>query len=231
LIASKQLTDAYFFRIHSVAGIVGAERYGVAPDANLINVKVIGRGGDGGRIAQAILHVAAEHRANKAAAAASDDPWKFRGSIINMSLTAVSTLYTFLYHVQEANESGVAVFAAAGNSDKNAFYTYPCAVPAVKCVAAVNATYQKASFSNFGLAVDYIAPGVKILSLGIKHDTEIVEMSGTSMACPHAVGVAAIFASVCVVGPCSFQSLLQVEANSTLLCSSKASSAIKWAAS
>lgn len=38
-----------------VAGIIGAQKYGVAPFANLINVKVLGKGGNTKRIAQVRL--------------------------------------------------------------------------------------------------------------------------------------------------------------------------------
>lgn len=183
------------FISHSVAGTIGAKQFGVAPYANLINVKVLGKGAKPGNIAQAIRDVAAEHRANKVLPI-GDDPWKFRGSIINMSLRSAGGLLSFLYQVQEANDAGVAIFAAAGNDNRDASSTFPCAGPDVKCVAAVDANYKKTSFSNYGASVNYIAPGKDIVSLGIGWDEDTKRMSGTSMACPHAVGAAAIFMSV-----------------------------------
>jgi cerevisin len=113
-----------------------------------------------------------------------------------MSLIAGNDVWNFLMQVEAANRAGVHVFAAAGNSNTDAFHTYPCAVPAVDCVAAADAYYKRADFSNYGSSVNYVAPGVDILSLGNRHNLEVVSMSGTSMACPHAVGAAAIFVSV-----------------------------------
>ena len=55
--------------------------------------------------------------------------------------------------------------------------------------------YKKAWFSNYGGSVDFIAPGQDIISLGIASDNALKRMSGTSQACPHAAGTAAIFAS------------------------------------
>ncbi|RYC53923.1 hypothetical protein CHU98_g12286, partial [Xylaria longipes] len=52
-------------------------------------------------------------------------------------------------------------------------------------------TDQRASFSNFGSVVDIYGPGVDVLSVGIKSDTDTETLSGTSMASPHVAGLAA----------------------------------------
>ncbi|KAG8753397.1 hypothetical protein FRC12_011556 [Ceratobasidium sp. 428] len=46
-------------------------------------------------------------------------------------------------------------------------------------------------FSNYGPAVDIIAPGERILSAGIANEMDIVEKSGTSFATAHATGIIA----------------------------------------
>lgn len=111
--------------------------------------------------------------------------------------------------LEDARAVGVLPIAAAGNDDRTAVDfpgrdpmclavtalgrrgTFPASVPEEAFVAQPFATDPLnfvASFSNGGLEVDLTAPGVAVISTvpggyGV--------MSGTSMACPAAVGVAA----------------------------------------
>src|SRR6185503_8134984 len=69
----------------------------------------------------------------------------------------------------------------------------PCETPAanVLCVGASTYTDARASFSNYGeTAVDVFAPGLNIESTTF--DGAYDYMSGTSMATPNTVGVAAL---------------------------------------
>jgi subtilisin family serine protease len=60
--------------------------------------------------------------------------------------------------------------------------TSPGSAPNAITVGAVDAkTDERASFSNFGPSVDVYAPGVDVLSVGIKSDTDTDVLSGTSM--------------------------------------------------
>ncbi len=86
---------------------------------------------------------------------------------------------------------------AAGNENTNlepaATVYLPCETPApnVLCVGASTYTDTRASFSNYGqTAVDVFAPGLNVESTTF--DGAYGYMSGTSMATPNTVGVAAL---------------------------------------
>ena len=88
--------------------------------------------------------------------------------------------------------------AAAGNdsSDNDIRPTYPASykLPNVISVASTDANDQLSTFSNFGQkSVDIAAPGTKIYST--IPGGQYALKSGTSMACPHVAGVAALIMS------------------------------------
>ncbi|MHA1256204.1 MAG: S8 family serine peptidase, partial [Promethearchaeota archaeon] len=95
--------------------------------------------------------------------------------------------------VDYAINHGVMVIAAAGNDDVNTPF-YPAAYPDVIAVAATDQNDLKASFSNYGTWIDIAAPGVDITSTGLSN-TDYRVKSGTSMACPHVSGLAALIKS------------------------------------
>lgn len=94
--------------------------------------------------------------------------------------------------VTAANTAGALVVAAAGNDNTDAPF-YPAAMSGVVSVAATDTADQKASFSNFGPQIDLAAPGVDILST--VRSSGYARFNGTSMACPHVSGLAALLKS------------------------------------
>ena len=81
------------------------------------------------------------------------------------------------------------------------------------CVGAVDSTYAKASFSNHGEDIDYLAPGTDVVSLDSSSDFDAAQMSGCSMASPHVAGMAAGFVSVSL----AIHSLMLIESVNLLL--------------
>jgi subtilisin/minor extracellular protease Epr len=111
-----------------------------------------------------------------------------------MSLGSNSGVPALEIACSQAYDSGILLVAAAGN-DGNGGGTgdsvdYPGAYSSVIAVAATDSNNNRASSSSTGPAVELAAPGVDIYStfLGNGYNT----MSGTSMACPHVAGAAAL---------------------------------------
>lgn len=100
-------------------------------------------------------------------------------------------------------KGGIVIFAA-GNEDKD-YEAYPAAYEKVLSVAAMAPDFAKAYYSNYADWVDVTAPGGsfryggkysdKCAILSTYVENQYAFMQGTSMACPHVSGVAALVVS------------------------------------
>lgn len=167
---------------------------GVAPGARLWAVKVLDRRGSG-NISGVIAGV-------DYVTANADEI-----EVANMSLGSGHSV-ALNDAIAESAAAGVVYTVSAGNSDNYASLYSPANSFDVLCVSAIvdtdglcggggDATNYgeddtRASFSNFGGAVDIAAPGVNILSTFLD-STYQGGWSGTSMASPHVAGAAALY--------------------------------------
>ncbi|MBZ0273004.1 S8 family serine peptidase [bacterium] len=123
--------------------------------------------------------------------------------VINMSLGGGGASGLFQSAITQVFEDGVVVIAASGNTGR-APVEYPAAYDNVLSVGASRrhdpgASPGRAFFSSFGDDLDVIAPGSYIFQQTFDEDSLQIAyygLSGTSMASPHAAGVAALMISV-----------------------------------
>ncbi|MBU6428940.1 MAG: S8 family peptidase, partial [Cyanobacteria bacterium REEB65] len=164
---------------------------GVAPEARILPVQVLGPNGGGSlyAIAQGIKYATDYGTQNHVHV------------VMNLSLGGPasddSVTYTAGWY---ATTHGALPVAAAGNSNTavgtpamwNQFY-----MP----VSAIDQNDQKASFSNFGPEISVGAPGVQIFSTTPTYDVPLNQygypkyysyLQGTSMACPVVTGTCAL---------------------------------------
>ena len=152
---------------------------GVAPNVKLYGVKVLGDNGSGSinAIVKGIDWAIAE-----------------KIDIISMSLGTSADPGPALHDaIKRARAAGIVIVAATGN--ENTTCGWPAAYPEVIAVGAVDQSFGRANFSNFGEAVDVAAPGVDILST--YPGNRYAKLSGTSMATPMVAGVVALVQTFC----------------------------------
>ena len=110
-------------------------------------------------------------------------------NVISMSLGESDYSYTLDSAVQYAYSKGCVVVAAAGNNGSDSPF-FPAANANVISVAATNSSDGITAFSNYGSWVTVAAPGENIYST--YYNGSYVYSTGTSMACPHVAGEAAL---------------------------------------
>jgi subtilisin family serine protease len=112
-----------------------------------------------------------------------------------MSLGSVAQEYGYQTAVDTAIRAGLTVVVASGNDGHDACQNSPAFVQSTITVGATDVYNRRADFSNYGQCLDIYAPGVAIMSSSHELDNGQTVKDGTSMACPHVAGAAALLLS------------------------------------
>ncbi len=201
-----------------VAGTVAARANngmgvaGIAPQARVLPVRVLGTSGGGSwDVASGIRWAAG---LDVSGVPSNLNPAR----IINLSLGSPNPSTVIEDAIAAATDAGVLVIASAGNDHSSV--GYPAAFSDVIAVSAVGPTAELAWYSNKGSQIELAAPG----GSGDYPDNEVWSTTysrndasptyegwpGTSMACPHVSAVAALCLSVNPdLSPAQLRSVLQ----------------------
>jgi serine protease len=162
-----------------VAGTIGSTTYGVAKDASIYAVRVLGCDGSGSNsgVIGGVDWVASNH---------------VKPAVANMSLGGGAS--TALDNaVNSVVSQGVTMVVAAGNDNSNACSYSPARAASAMTVGSTTSSDSRSSFSNYGSCLDIYAPGSSITSTWSTSNSATNTISGTSMASPHVAGVAALY--------------------------------------
>jgi minor extracellular protease Epr len=160
-----------------VAGIIGARSglsKGIAPQCNILSLKVLGHSGMGSisAVTEAILHAV-----------------DAKADIVCMSLGSSKPDSGLHEAIKHAYTNGVIVVCAAGND--GGAVNYPAAFAETIGVGAVDRTGAACEFSSRGKEIVVAAPGADITSTWLANGYATV--SGTSMAAPFVAGTLALW--------------------------------------
>ncbi|MDB4887916.1 MAG: peptidase [Gemmatimonadetes bacterium] len=183
----------------AVAGAIGGRTLGVAPESQLVDVKMVEcrrMRGSIDAIVRAARWVLADHARHPGERAVAN--WSF----IADTAASVPALDTAVAQLRAA---GIPVIVSAGNVDLDACHISPANAPGVVVVGASRVTGAtraprtvvdaRALHTAYGACLDVFAPGDSVLLPGIDTTGEPIEQlwTGTSMSAGYVSGAAALF--------------------------------------
>lgn len=179
-------SDCHGHGTHAAATAAG-KTYGVAKKATLVSMRALDCSGTG---AVSGIMLGMEYMVKRQQREGVGRPLIFSMSLGVQKSTTLNTA------IRDAIAAGHTVVGASGNQGDDSCSYSPASEREAISVGAVDNKDRAASFSNSGRCTDIFAPGVNILSATNTCDACTKTLSGTSMACPHVSGYAAILLSM-----------------------------------